>query len=181
MKAVNLANVQEAGDFTILTAGAYICKVTNVEDVAEKEYLRVSYDIAEGEFAGYYGDMRANHPDWTWVGSYIKSYKEKALPMFKRFCSAISKSNGSFIFDGGAINSDEKTLIGKRFGVVLREEEYYNNSGEKKTRLTVYKEFPVDQIASQKVPELKKLKEDPAELPAGFMTMSGGTDEIPFD
>ena len=180
MKAVNLSNVQEAGDFTTLPAGVYICKVTSVEDVAEKEYLRVGYDIAEGEFAGYYGDMRANHPDWTWAGTYIKSYKEKALPMFKRFCSAISKSNGSFIFDGGAINSDEKTLIGKKFGIVLREEEYYNNSGEKKTRLTVYKEFPVDQASSQKVPELKKLKEDP-ELPAGFLNTAGGNDEIPFD
>ena len=90
----------------------------------------------------------------------MKSYKTKALPMFKRFCSAISKSNGNFIFDGGAVNSDEKSLIGKKLGIVLREEEYYSNSGDKKTRLIVHREFPIDQLSAQKVPDIKRLPEE---------------------
>lgn len=182
MKHINLNNVQEAGEFTTLPAGIYICKITNVEDLPDKEYLRVSYDIAEGEFANYYSDMRANHPEWTWVGTYIKSYKEKALPMFKRFCSAISKCNGAYVFDGGDVNSDEKTLIGKRLGLVLGEEEYWNNSGEKKTRLYVYKEFPVDQIDKQKVPALKQLKDEPAagSIDSFVKVPDSDKEEIPF-
>ena len=160
MKQIDMTNVQEAGEFTTLPAGAYVCVITAVEDVAAKEYLKVSYDIAHGDFKGYYKGMRENHPDWAWIGAYVKSYKPAALPMFKRFCSAVSKSNGNFVFDGGAVNADEKTLIGKQLGIVLREEEYYSNSGDLKTRLIVHTECPVDKLASQKVPDVKRIKED---------------------
>lgn len=183
MKQLNLNNVQEAGEFITLAAGAYICVIRNVEDVADKEYLKVTYDIAEGDFRGYYDDMRSNHPDWGWVGVYVKSYKEKALPMFKRFCSAVSKSNGSFVFDGGTVNADERTLIGKKLGIVLGEEEYWNNSGEKKTRLYVAREFPIDKLADQKIPAFKQLKDDVANANAvnSFMSVPDSEkEEIPF-
>jgi len=160
MKQIDMTNVQEAGEFTTLPAGAYVCVITAVEDVAAKEYLKVSYDIAQGDFRGYYKGIRENHPDWAWVGAYVKSYKPAALPMFKRFCSAVSKSNGNFVFDGGTVNADEKTLIGKQLGIVLREEEYYSNSGDLKTRLVVHTECPIDKLANQKVPDVKRIKED---------------------
>ena len=161
MKKLDLTNVEEAKNGANRhPAGPYICKITAVEDVEEKEYLKVSYDIIEGEYKGYYSKGREEHPDWDWFGIYVKSYKTKALPMFKRFCSAISKSNGNFIFDGGAVNSDEKSLIGKKLGIVLREEEYYSNSGDKKTRLIVHREFPIDQLSAQKVPDIKRLPEE---------------------
>jgi hypothetical protein len=180
MKRVDMTNVQEAGDFTRLPAGAYICKITNVEDIPDKEYLKVSYDIAEGTYAGYYTKTREDHPDWAWVGAYVKSYKTKALPMFKRFCSAVSKSNGAFVFDGSTVNADERTLIGKRIGIVLQEEEYYSDSGEKRTRLIVNKEFPVDKLAEQKVPAPKLLPEDPNGAEAFVAVASGTAEEIPF-
>ena len=184
MKKVDMSNVQAAGEFARLQAGAYICKITAVQDVPDREYLKVSYDIAQGEFANYYTEMRSNHPDWAWIGSYVKSYKTSALPMFKRFCSAISKSNGNFVFDGGAVNADETTLIGKQIGLILREEEYYSNSGDVRTRLIVHSEFPIDKLDSQKVPEPKRLP--PAEKPVGavstdFMTIpDDGSEEVPF-
>jgi hypothetical protein len=143
-----------------------------VEDIDDKEYLKVEFDIAEGEFKGYYAKTREDHPDWDWMsaGRYVKSYKKAALPMFKRFCSAISKSNGSFIFDGNSVNADEKTLIGKHIGLIFQEEEYYSNSGDKRTRLNVYSECAVDKISEQKVPKLKALKEEPeAPSATGFV------------
>lgn len=158
MKKLDMTNVQEAGESKRLPAGAYICKITNVQDVPNKEYLKVTYDIAEGEYAGYYTTLRSDHPDLEWSGAYVKSYKTAALPMFKRFCSAISKSNSGFVFDGGSINSDESTLKGKVLGLVFREEEYYSNSGDIRTRLIVHSEFPVDKLELQKVPDVKKLK-----------------------
>lgn len=187
MKQVNLENVQEFSDSTRLPAGAYICVIRNVKDVAEKEYLKVTYDIAEGEYKGYYDSFRENHPDWEWIGSYTKSYKEKALPMFKRFCSAVSKSNSQYVFDAGAVNSDETTLIGKKVGLVLREEEYYKNNGDVGTRLYVEREFPIAEIAKQKVPPLKEIaaKNFPHVQPAkdanDFVAIAKGTaEEIPF-
>lgn len=157
MKSIDLTNVQEAGDFSRPAPGAYICGIVKAEDVANKEYLKVTYDIIEGEFKGYYKEMRANNPDWAWAGAYVKSYKDAALPMFKRFCTAISRSNGNFVFDGGNVNCDEKTLKGKKIGLLLGEEEYEGNDGNVKTRLYVVREFSIDKIGEQKAPELKKL------------------------
>ena len=57
MRQVNLENVQEAGDYTRLLAGGYVCKYTKVEDVAEKEYLYMEFDIADGEFKEYFKDL----------------------------------------------------------------------------------------------------------------------------
>ena len=57
MKKVNLNNVQEASDSTRLQAGGYICKYTKVEDIANKEYLYMEFDIAKGEFEGYYQSL----------------------------------------------------------------------------------------------------------------------------
>jgi hypothetical protein len=184
MKKLDLTNVQEATDgFNRHPAGPYICKITSVEDIPDKEYLKVRFDIAEGEFAGYYSSGRDEHPDWGWYGKYTKSYKPTALPMFKRFCSAVSKSNGSYIFDGGAANSNEATLIGKKIGLMFREEEYYGNDGNLKTRLIVSSEFPVDKIGEQKTPSVKKVKETAPASAAndGFMKIpDGAEDTIPF-
>lgn len=179
MKKVDLSNVQESTEFKRLTAGAYVCEIRDVHDVSDKEYLKIDYDIAAGEFAGHFDEIRKEHPDWLWVGAYVKSYKTNALPMFKRFCSAVSKSNGNFVFDGGAVNSDEMTLIGKKLGIVLREEEYYTNSGDLKTRLIVHTECPLDKLKDQKVPPIKKLPEEdrPATRPDGFTEIPDGTDE----
>lgn len=160
MKKIDMTNVQEAGEFKRPGAGAYICGITKVEDVSDKEYLKVTYDIIEGEFKGYYKEMRENNPEWAWAGAYVKSYKTAALPMFKRFCTAVSRSNGNFVFDGNTVNADEQTLVGKKIGLLFGEEEYYGNDGELKTRLYVVREFSIDKLNEQKVPEIKKIKED---------------------
>ena len=186
MKRIDMTNVKEAGDFTRPEAGAYICIITKVEDVSAKEYLKVTYDIAQGEFKGYYSEMRRSHSDWLWAGAYTKSYKPTAQPMFKRFCSAVSKSNGNYVFDAGVVNSDEKTLVGKLIGLVFQEEEYYGNDGTLKTRLIVNKEFPIDQIDKQKVPKVKEVegKHDAENAAAadGFANINDDApEELPFD
>ena len=183
MKHIDMTNVKEAGEFDRLPAGAYACVIRNAEDFSQKEYLKITYDIAAGKYAGYYEKLRNDHPDWAWTGAYVKSYKTKALPMFKRFCSAVSKSNGNFVFDGGAVNADERTLIGKKVGLVMQEEEYYGNDGSKKTRLIVARECPIDKLSSQKIPEAKKLPDEPQSASGvdGFMSIPDGMDEeMPF-
>jgi hypothetical protein len=180
MKKIDLSNVEEPKNGVRLPAGAYICKITKVEDITDKEYLKVTYDIMKGDFAGYFSQGREDHPDWAWYGAYVKSYKEKALPMLKRFCSAVSKSNGKYVFDAGAVNADEQTLVGKKVGLLFGEEEYYGNDGELKTRLYVYSEFSVDKLADQKVPKIKKLKEEAPKTDSDGFLSAEDDDEIPF-
>lgn len=181
MRKIDMSDVKEAGEFRRPSAGAYICKITDVIDVSSKEYLKVFYDIDQGEFKGYYSEMRMNHPDWDWAGAYVKSYKPTALALFKRFCSAVSKSNGNYVFDAGQINSEEKTLVGKLIGLVFQDEEYYGNDGSVKTRIKPCREFPIDKIADQKIPDPIKLpataaadQTNPAFVPAGV------DEELPF-
>lgn len=180
MKQIDLNNVQEAGEFKKPTAGAYICGIAKVEDIADKEYLKIYYDIAQGEFKGYYTEMRNNNPDWQWAGAYCRSYKPTALGMFKRFCSAVSKSNGNYVFDPSTGNADETTLAGKAIGLVFQEEEYYSNSGDLRTRLVVAREFPISEIDKQTIPPAKKM---PVEQPTDFTSINvakGEDAEIPF-
>jgi len=180
----NIASVQEAGDSKRLPAGGYVCKYTKVEDNPKKQYLYMEYDIAEGEYKGYYAELEDQFDFWG--GRCFRSYKEKALPMFKRMCSAVTKSNKGFIFDGNE-HCDESTLVGKKVGMILGEEEYIGNDGSIKTRLYVVKEVAVDDIKSgkYKVPDLKKLPETAGtskQPDDSFMNIPEGTDEeTPFN
>lgn len=176
----NIAEVKESGNSERLAPGGYICKYTKVTDVADKQYLSMEYDIAEGPFAGYYKSLEESFGFWG--GRCIRSYKEKALPMFKRMCSAVTKSNPGFLFDGNT-NADEKTIEGKLVGLVLGEEEYIGNDGSVKTRLYVAREVDVDNIRNNKfkVPELKKIAVIPS-APSDFMSIpSDADDTVPFN
>lgn len=182
MKKINLAEVKEAADGR-LPAGGYICKYTMVKDVPEKEYLYMEYDIAKGEYAGYYLGLSEKFNFWG--GKCYRSYKENALSMFKRMCSAVSKSNNGYVFDGDT-NADEQTLTGKLVGLVLCEEEYVGNDGEVKTRLYVDRECPVEDIINGKfkVKPIKRLEgsnKTPAPNAADFVGVPAGEDNsLPF-
>lgn len=181
MKKVNLTEVQAAGEFKRPTAGAYICGIAKVEDIAEREYLKIYYDIVQGEYKGYYTEMRKNNPDWKWAGAYCRSYKPSALGMFKRFCDAVSNSNGNYVFDPSDDGADETELAGKAIGLVFREEEYYSNSGDIRTRLVVDKEFPISELDKQKVPPIKKLPPEPTQSDFKSIDVDNGVDEeVPF-
>lgn len=170
-----------------LPAGGYVIRITNVENVAKKEYLKIEYDIAEGEHTGHYADLfeRAKF----WGGSFVRSYKESARGFFAGFLEAIEKSNPGVVLrsENGL---DERQLIGKTVGAVLGEEEYIGNDGSLKTRLKVAKVMAADRIRAGDftVPELKRLESvaaPPASNvidttqpgPQGFEEL---TEELPF-
>lgn len=178
MKNIDWNNVQEAEEFQRLLSGGYICGIVRVEDVPEKEYLRIEYDIADGEFKNYYRQQAQRNPDWNWGGVLIRSYKEKALPFFKAFLTAVEKSNTGFKF-----NNDEKTLVRKLVGLVLAEEEYQKQNGDIGTRLYVAQVHTVDAIRKGKfeVPKLKKLSGSAAPVTNEFQTIPAVSDEdLPF-
>lgn len=116
-------NVQENSSFENIRVGAYAIRILRVEDVADKEYLKIEFDIAEGEYKGYFKKLAEQFPEQAWRGVCYRSYKSTATSFFKAFITAIEKSNPQYRW-----NWNEQTLIGK-FGVgVFGEEEYLKDN-----------------------------------------------------
>ena len=170
-----------SGEFARPTAGGYICKIINVEDVPMNEqgkgdYIRVEYDIADGEFKDYYKEQ---FDKWggNWNASFIRSYKPKARGMFKHFTNCIEKSNAGYTWD-----FDECSLIGKVVGLVIGEEEYKNSMGEIKKKMVVSQVKTVEEIKNGDftVPKLKEYKEE-VDTNSPFMQFTPVKDDtLPF-
>lgn len=172
MQAYNWKDVeaQEQGEFERITAGGYVCKIVDVKDVPEKEYLLVTMDVSEGKFAnnGVETEKRTGN-DWGYLKCY-RSYKEAARGFFKAFLVALEKSNSKFNAD--KFDGNEKKMVGLTVGVLLQEEEYVGQNKQtganvKKTRLIVYNTVDANVIRSGKfkTPKLKELSdEDKAKL-----------------
>ena len=184
MKPINnYENVQAStGEFARPTAGGYICKIIDVEDVpmnaqGKGDYLRIEYDIADGEFKGYYKEQ---FDRWggNWNASFIRSYKEKALGMLKHFTNCIEQSNAGYEWDW-----NEKGLVGKVVGLVLGEEEYKNSAGEIKTKLVVSQVKTVEDIKNGnfKIPAPKKLAGETQANDFAFTPLNDVIDDLPFN
>lgn len=173
MKKINdWENIKESSDFKRLEPGAYICAIKAVEDVSDKEYLKIYFDIVKGDNKGYFqklydSDTRKDKK-WPVAGTLIRSYKEAALSMFKGFCTAVEKSNKNYKW-----NFDEKTLVKKYIGLIIADEEYLNTKGQKRVRNYVASvrsleaiekgDFTIPalkEIDESKITETKKKEED---------------------
>ena len=176
MKNINWNEVPDPVDLPRLVPGGYVCKITVATDEPKKEYLKLEYDIAEGEFKGHWNELYKSKGFWG--GTFFRSYKEKALSMFKGFLTAVKESNPGFVF-----NNEEKRLEGKLVGLVLGEEEYRKNDGSDGTRLYVAAIRSVDKIRSgdYTVPPKKLLQAGNSGNNSGFYPVSGDDDsDIPF-
>lgn len=157
-KINNWENIKENNGFEKLPVGGYIVKILNVQDVAEKEYLKVSFDIAEGDKKGFfkkqYDEDTRQDKKWPNAGSFVRSYKSTAESMFKGFANAVENSNKNYTFD-----FNEKSLVGKQVGIVVGLEEYVNQKGAVCERTYVSAVRSVDTIKKGdfKIPETKKL------------------------
>jgi len=166
------------GEFTRLPAGGYIAEIKAVEDKADKEYLAITFDIASGEFKGFYSDEWGQaHP---YAHQFVRSYKDKALGMFKGFLQAIDKSNGTKFEAQAKTGLNERDLVGKRIGVVIGYEEYNSDRGEvrERSRVTATRSVEAIERGDFKVPELKKLAAPAGPAPEGFENIN--PDELPF-
>ena len=136
MKIMNWESVEESTPFAKPPIGGYVAKIVDVEDVPGKEYLIVVYDIAEGDFAGFYSDDFGKRNPWA--HRFVRSYKDTAKGMFKAFLTRLQESNrGRFDLAAWQRTSDERDLIGLEVGIVLQYEDYTNDQGDDKERLQV--------------------------------------------
>ena len=161
------------GEFKRMTAGGYIVRIQAVRTKGfdygceidfpeEKMYVKLIYDIDEGEFAGKFSDEYWADESKDWGHQIYLSWKN--MNAFKGSIQAIEESNPGF--DAmAAFTADKWALfIGKTVGIVLGEEEYMGNDGTVKTRFTFPRLKSVQDIRDGRfrVPQLKKLAEDTA-------------------
>lgn len=183
----NYQSIQpSSGGFDRPGPGAYICRIVNVTDVpvdprtGKGDYLKIEYDIHEGTYKDYFSESYKR--TGKWFGNFIRSYKEKALGMFKHFTDCVEASNARYQW-----NFDEKTLEGKLIGLVFGEEEYIKNNGELGSRMYVSDVKTVDQIdkGDYRVPPLKTLAATTATYPAAssvpeYPVMSDEIGDLPW-
>ena len=161
MKKINdWENIKESSDFKRLEAGAYVCAIKAVEDVPEKEYLKIYFDIVKGDDKGYfqklYDSDTRKEKKWPIAGTLIRSYKESALSMFKGFITAVEKSNKNYKWD-----FNEKSLVKKYIGLIIGDEEYLTQKGAKRVRNYVASVRSLEAIEKGDftIPALKELDE----------------------
>lgn len=173
MKPINnWSEVKAAGTYERPGAGGYVCIIKKVTDDPNKELLHIEYDIAEGQFKSYAADTAERAGFWPL--DFTKSYKTKALGFFKAMIEAIEKTNNGYVWTW-----DEKTLVNKGVGIVLREEEYETRDGKVKVRLKPYEFKTANEIRSGEfsVPE-RKLIDHVTATPT--MADEEDTGELPF-
>lgn len=134
-------NVQAYGDFKPLPAGGYVCRIMNVEETNAKSsgapMIRISLDIAEGEYKDYFANMYRNdtRADKKWNAGaivnqlvYDTNGNNSTNRGFKTFCTAAEESNQGFMIQWGAAFG--QCFRNRLVGVIFRREEYMGTDGK---------------------------------------------------
>ena len=154
-------NANSYGDFKSLKAGAYKCEIKMVEELKSsngKKFVKISLDIAEGEFKNYFSEKYLNdtRTDKKWSGIwnlFLEGYEPGSVnTKFKGFITSIEKSNFGFKWDW-----DEQKLTNKVVGIVFRDEEFKASDGSIKSSAKPFYAVPIDALDKVKVPEPKLL------------------------
>lgn len=184
---------KQDGEFKRMKPGGYILTIIEAKDQEDFERLNLKYDVAEGEFAGYYMDRNTRN-GWA-LPHFIRSYSNNAEGHFKGFLENLDKSNPGFSWKTWWKNGAKpEALNGLKVGAVMGEREYEDKrSGKIKVTLDVAKICPVADIREGKfeVPAVRKLnpdntqsaapKSDPIPAAAPIETsIEPGTEECPF-
>lgn len=183
-KTGNFENTNSYGDFETLKAGGYKCIIKKVEcneTSNGKQYLKVSFDIAEGEHKDFYKNKYLNdqRKDKKWAGVWVlftEGYEVGSTnSKFKGLTTAVEESNTGYKFDW-----DEKTLENKKVGIVMREEEFETQMGEIKTAVKPLYAMSYDKVEEAKIPNIKKLPEKGDSFENSFSSIQDDSEDLPF-
>lgn len=188
-----------------LQPGGYVVKILNVkvEPTDWGSRLAIQFDIAEGEFKGFFDKLYKATPDeWEnkkWKGSMRLSIPhntgdetkfKKSLGYFKSQIQAFENSNAN-LHIGCERDWDENVLKGKLVGALFNEKEWEMNGNT--GWFTQCKRFvPVNDIRSGNftIPKREELKNKPSTASndsfdpnanlSDFVEINAGNDTVPF-
>lgn len=187
------------GETQQLPAGCYVCIVKQVSETTTQNgrpQFVLLFDIAEGDQKEFYKKQyeaaKANSSDAKWKGVHKQLMDGSSLPFFKGLITSIEKSNPNFQFPFG-VENNEKTLIGKKFGAVMRREQFKTSDGSLKWATKVDQIRSLEGLKEAKVPEDKLYSGENAGSsslpyigkpgPDGFVNIPDGisNEELPFN
>lgn len=156
-------NTEESGGSILpLKKGIYVCRVLEVDDVEDKQYLKIKFDITQGDFKDYFKKANDAFKEWKNNGYFYRSYKPSAYSFLKNFVTALEKSNDGYSFKKTA--GDFKEFVGKYFCGVFGEEEipYADEQGNPIVTVKLQSVRSIEAMKEGKItiPELKKLSDD---------------------
>lgn len=189
----NWNEVKGFSDRPKLPLDAYVCKVKKaaVQNNGYGDQLCILFDIAEGEYRGFYKDEydgnQQEKKKWKGVlriwlpkddGSDKDEWTKRA---FKSTVEAFEKSNPGYQF-----NWDEGSLVGKTIGVLMRNEEWEYN-GKSGWAVRPYRVLSADDARNGvfRLPKDKPLKNKSEDSysynePTNFAVVDDDSDELPF-
>ena len=179
---------QAYGDFKVLPAGGYKCLIKKVaceKTQAGKEYLKIAFDIADGEYKDFYKEKFANdtrdinQKKWSGIWTiFVEGYEAGTTnSKLKGLITSVEKSN-NFTFDWNKANN-EQDLVGKKVGIVFREEEFIGQDGQIHTSVKPCYAMNYDEVENAKVPNKKTLGDQAFENNYNSADATGD-DDLPF-
>lgn len=184
------------GESRSLPAGCYVCEILGAieENYNGRERFVMQFDIAEGEYKGFYQQQYKAAQERNIGAKYKGEHRQymdgNSLPYFKGLITSIEKSNPGYSFPWN-LEGNEKTLKGKKFGAVMGREQIETDNKEKVFWTHIFQVRSIEGLKDAKVPEDRLLNEQSAHQPApaadpslaadGFMNIPDGIDEeLPF-
>ena len=135
---IDLTNVKASSGR--LPVGGYICTITKAQDVPHDEYIEVVYDIAEGEYKGFY------EGEDEWKHTTRRYYKGNAAGMLKAFLETVAKDNPKFNVDEVIKGENVKGLVGCQFGALIQTRLYTKQDGSDGEALEVARVIECEKI-----------------------------------
>lgn len=152
-KPNNWQDIKESGgDFPRLTPGGYVAIIRKVTDVADKSFLEIEYDIAEGEKKGIAVNSYERFGNWFY--KFRVYYTQKSLGFFKHFISAVEKTNPNFTFDFNNINC----LVNRGVGIIVGIRQYYGQDGTLKEAPDVQNYCTASEVREDNLPSSPKVR-----------------------
>lgn len=146
-------------DFKALPIGAYECVIKdariNLNSESGKKTLKISVDIAKGEYQDYYLKRYNNNTntDKRWDNNACKflGIEGDSIPFLKGFLTSVENSNPGYKW-----NWDETTLKGKKICGVFQYEEYEKQDGSKAVKVRLNKFRSMDKMKDIEVSDSVK-------------------------
>lgn len=140
MKIMNWTLVDEPSSFTQLPAGGYVVRIIGVEDKPEYNLLELTYDIAEGDYAGYFSDeWGVAHPYAHQFTKWYTTQDGKPDGRFRKFLSDLEVSNrGLFNVAQWTQHCNERELVDLKIGAVIQKEMRTKNNGDDAEYMQVF-------------------------------------------
>lgn len=147
-------------DFKALPIGAYECVIkdarVNLNSESGKKTLKISVDIAKGEYQDYFLKRYTNNTnsDKKWDNNAVRylGFEGDNVAYFKGFITSVENSNTGYKW-----NWDETTLKGKKICGVFQYEEYEKQDGSRAVKVRLNKFRSMDKMKDIEVSDSVRL------------------------